>query len=272
MALKKADSERALGDDDASLWHFSVEDTGVGIPLEKQTAIFNPFTQADGSISRRFGGTGLGLTICARLVEAMGGRIRVESEPGRGSKFQFTVPLAAAAEAPVCEQPPTFARNGAPPLAGLGRPLHILLVEDNLVNQKVAMAMLKKRGHHVTTASNGQEGLNAVSRESFDVVLMDVQMPVMNGWEATAAIRARERESGAHLPIIAMTAHALKEDIEGCWAVGMDSYVAKPFQVETLLAELGRVQRKLAAKDSAPLKVAAPAPSQLILEFMPTPV
>jgi TMAO reductase system sensor TorS len=274
VALKKADSERTLSADAASLWHFSVEDTGVGISPEKKDAIFNPFTQADGSISRRFGGTGLGLTICARLVEAMGGRIWAESEPGRGSTFHFTVALGTALQAPSPDiSHLEAALNGGPPMLGFGRPLRILLVEDNLVNQKVAVAMLKKRGHNVTTASNGQEGLDAASREAFDVVLMDVQMPVMNGWEATAAIRARERESGTHLPIIAMTAHALREDIDKCGAVGMDGYVSKPFQVETLMEELGRVLKRLASKDSAlRKKVVLPTPSQLILEFTPTPI
>jgi TMAO reductase system sensor TorS len=278
VALKNADG----------LWHFSVEDTGVGIPLEKQDTIFNPFTQADGSISRRFGGTGLGLSICERLVEAMGGRIWLESEPGKGSTFHFTAALGTAPEAASpdssqldnlltilnCEQPQAgMVVNGSAPLVTSGRPLRILLVEDNLVNQKVAVAMLKKRGHHVTTASDGHEGLNAASREDFDVVLMDVQMPVMDGWEATAAIRAREQESGTHVPIIAMTAHALQEDIDRCRVMGMDGYVSKPFQMETLLEELRRVQKKLVAKDSAVRKNGViPTPAQLLLEFTHPPI
>jgi len=242
VAVQKLVPQPAPGKDGACHWHFSVQDTGIGIPIEKQGAIFNAFTQADGSISRRFGGTGLGLTISARLVEAMGGRIWVESQPGRGTTFHFTVALGTAAEA---DQPPAgAARNGGPPEERLSGPLRILLVEDNLVNQKVAVAMLQKRGHQVTTAVNGREGFDTASREAFDVVLMDVQMPVMNGWEATAAIRAHERESGTHLPIIAMTAHALREDIDSCRAAGMDGYIAKPFQVETLLRELGRVQQE----------------------------
>jgi two-component system, sensor histidine kinase and response regulator len=133
------------------------------------------------------------------------------------------------------------ALNGEPAREESGAPLRVLLVEDNPVNQKVALSMLRKRGHQVTTASNGQEGLNAASRASFDVVLMDVQMPVMDGWETSLAIRALERESGTHLPIIAMTAHALKEDIERCRAAGMDGYISKPFQIETLFEELNRV-------------------------------
>jgi PAS domain S-box-containing protein len=226
--------------DEVVLWQFSVDDTGIGIPQEKQDAIFRAFTQADGSISRRFGGTGLGLTISARLVEAMGGRIWVESEVGRGTTFHVSVPLGLAAEAPADE---TGVEPGASE-EGLDAPLRILLVEDNLVNQKVAVAMLTKRGHHVTTARNGLEGLNVVGRDSFDLALMDVQMPVMNGLEATKAIRAREHGSGSHLPIIAMTAHALREDIDRCRAAGMDGYISKPFQIETLIAELSRVQKQ----------------------------
>jgi CheY-like chemotaxis protein len=225
--------------DEVVLWQFSVDDTGIGIPQEKQDAIFRAFTQADGSISRRFGGTGLGLTISARLVEAMGGRIWLESEVGRGTTFHFSVPLGVAAEAPADE---TVVKPGTSE-DKLDVPLRILLVEDNLVNQKVAVAMLTKRGHHVITARNGLEGLNVVGRDSFDLVLMDVQMPVMNGLEATKAIRASEHGSGRHLPIIAMTAHALREDIDRCRAAGMDGYISKPFQIETLIAELSRVQK-----------------------------
>jgi len=133
--------------------------------------------------------------------------------------------------------------------------------------------MLKKRGHLVTTANDGYEGLNAASREDFDVVLMDVQMPVMNGWEASAAIRAREQESGTHVPIIAMTAHALQEDIDRCRVMGMDGYVSKPFQMETLLEELRRVQKKLVAKDSAVRKNGViPTPAQLLLQFTHPPI
>jgi PAS domain S-box-containing protein len=245
VAVEKVGFDLSAAEGSPLLWHFSVADTGIGIPMDKQGGIFDAFTQADGSISRRFGGTGLGLTISMRLVEAMGGRIWVESEPGKGTTFHFTVALASV---PAVPTPAALLPQARTDLGGeFGAALRILLVEDNLVNQKVAVAMLQKRGHQVTIANNGHEGLNAASREAFDVVLMDVQMPVMNGWEATAAIRVRERESGMHLPIIAMTAHALKKDIESCQAAGMDGYVSKPFQVETLLKELGRVQKKLTA-------------------------
>jgi len=132
----------------------------------------------------------------------------------------------------------------------VGRPLRVLLVEDNPVNQRVAVTLLTKRGHQVTIANNGLEALDAVSNDTFDAVLMDVQMPVMNGWQATAAIRDREQASGSHLPIIAMTAHAMKEDIDRCLAAGMDGYVSKPFRIEELLKELDRTQTmRIAPRD-----------------------
>jgi two-component system sensor histidine kinase/response regulator len=376
IAVEKADS---------SLWRFSVEDTGVGIPIEKQRTIFEPFMQADSSTSRRFGGTGLGLTISARLVEAMKGRIWLESEPGRGTVFHFTAELVPAApdslpgrhplsgvsvlvadpsdssrenlrdilmrlemrpavykdapsaldafeaanqtsspfsivvldrangcpskfelldqimlrnevsrivvtssrcdachpkqcrsagvdafvskpidefylehvllnlvdgiemERPTCDQMQAGTVLQPEPV---DRRLRVLLVEDNPVNQKVAVTLLTRRGHQVTIANNGLEGLDAVSKGAFDAVLMDVQMPVMNGWQATAAIRDLERASGSHLPIIAMTAHAMTEDIDRCLAAGMDGYVSKPFQIEELLRELDRVQTlRIAPRD-----------------------
>jgi PAS domain S-box-containing protein len=258
-----------------SLWRFSVEDTGIGIPPDKQAAIFEPFTQADSSTSREFGGTGLGLAISVRLVEAMGGRIWMESEPGQGSVFHFTAALGMAADPEV--SPPKRSLAGVSvlvvdPLAssrtnlGDGVSLRVLLVEDNLVNQKVAAAVLKKRGHQVTVATNGLEGLRAVISGTFDVVLMDIQMPVMNGWDATAAIRAREWLTGMHLPIIAMTAHAMKEDIDRCLAAGMDGYISKPFQIDVLVKELDRVlEMRTAAEDllrmAGAIEEAQPEPS-----------
>jgi CheY-like chemotaxis protein len=350
--------------------HFEVSDSGVGIAPEKQKLIFDAFSQADGSTARRFGGTGLGLTISSRLVELMGGTIWVESALGRGSCFHFTADLGEGKE--VVETPPhatsaqlsglrvlvvdhstttarvlgemlqrfgirpTLAESGiaalqclkqdqgafamiltdsnlpdmngfrlvgqlrqSPELAGkakvivllstgqqgesarcqelgadayLTKPvsqaelfeaisrvlgaspskpdspepirrltvsnatrLHVLLAEDNAVNQKIACRFLEKEGHHVTLASDGRQALAAIERENFDVVLMDVQMPEMDGFEATAAIRAQERDSGKHLPIIAMTAHAMAGDRERCLAAGMDNYIAKPISARELV-------------------------------------
>ena len=358
---------------------FDVSDTGIGIPREKLLAIFEAFTQVDGSITRKYGGTGLGLTISARLVEMMGGRIWVESEEGKGSTFHFTARFELAKQTAVApprieevdlkklhvlvvddnatnrrvlqeslmswQMNPDLVDGGdaaivalrearrsgkpydlvlldaympgmdgfalanhirrQPELAGptimmlssagqlgdaarcreLGisayltkpvrqldlleaiiavvrktetphaeqplvtrhtlresrRSLHILLAEDNEVNQKLALSLLKKRGHSVVVANNGREALAALARETFDLVLMDVQMPEMGGLEATAEIRKREEGTGKHVPIVAMTAHAMKGDRDKCIQSGMDAYVTKPIQTRDFFATIESV-------------------------------
>jgi PAS domain S-box-containing protein len=371
--------EDANGEPAGVLLHFEVQDTGIGIPRDRQEAIFAPFVQADGSTTRKYGGTGLGLAISGRLVELMGGRIGVESEPGRGSTFRFSARFGRAAGAPertpaatreslanlpvlivddnatnrrILEEmltnwhmKPTVVESGAAALAELQRaykagtpyalalldammpemdgytlasaireqvqfagtiimmlssaersaaqvggsaiaaalmkpikqselfdaimtsigvasrseaaatpeadtvpcahPLRVLLAEDNAVNQKLATRLLQKRGHEVTVANNGREALAALENESFDVLLMDVQMPHMDGFEATAAIRTREQLTGAHLPIVAMTAHAMKGDREKCLQMGMDAYVSKPLQARELLEVVEGVGLKI---------------------------
>ncbi len=214
-----------------TLLHCSVADTGIGIAREKQEAIFEPFVQGDGSASRRYGGTGLGLAIAADVVRLMGGNMWVESEIGRGSVFHFTARVGRECLRPASESAPT-------PLFGGGHALRVLLAEDNAVNRKVAVRLLEKRGHTVVAVEDGRQALQALDRERFDVVLMDVQMPEMDGFEAAAAIRARERAEGGHVPIVALTAHAMKGDRERCLDAGMDAYLAKPVSSEELFATL----------------------------------
>ena len=355
-------------DDDVHL-HFSVSDTGTGIPPEKQQVIFEAFRQADSSMSRRFGGTGLGLAISSHLVEMMDGRMWLESETGKGSTFHFSAVFSLQKDAPIKPEPgpvtlhglrvlvvddnktnclilqemlnnwrmnPTVVDNGQSALVEMnraakagepfhlalldgmmpgmdgfelaeqirqdpglsrttlmmlssagkyadsvrcrelgidyslmkpvkqselldsivevlsvatgdeadastapGKPvstrgLHILLAEDGVVNQKVAVSLLEQRGHKVMVANNGREALAALDSESFDVVLMDIQMPTMDGYEATTTIREKEKATGGHIPIIAMTAHAMKGDRERCLEAGMDGYIAKPIRAKDL--------------------------------------
>jgi len=206
--------------------HFRVRDTGIGIPREKHKLIFESFSQADASTTRRYGGTGLGLTISSRLVGLMGGAIWVESAVGEGSVFHFTVRLRRA-HAPAEDEvhlAEAAMKGGLPPTRGL----RILLAEDNAVNRLLAVRLLERHRHCVEVAANGREAVEAFARTHFDLVLMDVQMPEMDGLEATMAIRRRENGAARHVPIVAMTAHAMKGDAERCLAAGMDGYLAKP--------------------------------------------
>jgi PAS domain S-box-containing protein len=206
---------------------FAVRDTGIGIPPDKQEKIFGAFEQADSSTSRRYGGTGLGLAIASRLVHLLGGRIAVDSEVGRGSTFHFTARFLPA------RQPPT-APVPEPPVPAVCRPLHILLAEDNDINQKLTAILLQKQGHSVVVAGTGKEVLAALDREPFDLVLMDLQMPEMDGFQVTERIRARERGTGRHLRIVALTARAMQDDREQCVRAGMDGYLSKPLRAREL--------------------------------------
>jgi signal transduction histidine kinase len=206
---------------------FNVTDTGIGLSSEQQKLIFEPFRQADGSVTRRYGGTGLGLAICSNLAELMGGGISVESQPGEGSTFSFTI------DCPVCdEQDDTGTKGGKLVRDGAGPadagPLSILLAEDNRVNQLLMVRLLESRGHRVTVAGDGRVALDEAGRFGFDVILMDVQMPGMDGLEATRMLRER----GVRTPIIAMTAHAMQGDRDKCLRAGMNAYVSKPIQPE----------------------------------------
>ncbi|SFU98063.1 hybrid sensor histidine kinase/response regulator [Pseudoduganella namucuonensis] len=302
---------------------FSVSDTGIGIPLEKQKLVFEPFAQVDGSTTRQYGGTGLGLTICRRLVILMQGRIDVDSEPGAGSTFSFTVPLRhtgltvvaplpplepggggllAEEDEPAAPAAPTHGAGGRVPLAaagtpgadrgndgkegnggaapggpaprkhpaGAGRPGHpaearadslrILLAEDNPVNQRLALRLVEKLGHRATLVDSGLAAVDHAILASYDLVLMDLQMPGLDGLAATRHIRQWEREregdgsgAGRHLPIVAMTARAMAGDREQCLEAGMDDYLSKPIDLARLRRTLSRFAPPLAPERRAPV-------------------
>jgi signal transduction histidine kinase len=212
---------------------FIVQDTGIGIAPEHRARLFEPFTQADSSISRRYGGTGLGLAITRRLIALMGGEIDLESTPGEGSTFHFILPFDRPLEP--AEAAPAAPRES---LGVLRSRFHILLADDNAINRMVAERQLEALGYHCSAVDDGLAAVTAFSRERFDAVLMDCRMPVMDGYEATR--RLRSQAGGRDVPIIAVTASALKEDVDLCLAAGMSDYLAKPIQLSDLAAVLDR--------------------------------
>lgn len=219
---------------DGEMMHFSVIDTGIGIPADRQESIFEPFTQADASMSRRFGGTGLGTTISKQLVELMNGRIWVESTPGEGSIFHVSVPLAVGQEA-------LAIASGGADITSLP-PLNILAVDDVPQNTELLQVSLGRLGHTVVVAYDGLEAVSCYQRMLFDVVLMDVQMPVMDGLQATRAMREAERAQGrGRTPIVALSASVLPEDRAAAVDAGMDGFAVKPVELPQLLAEIARV-------------------------------
>jgi CheY-like chemotaxis protein/nitrogen-specific signal transduction histidine kinase len=232
---------------------FTVRDTGIGMSAETMKHLFSPFFQAESTTTRRYGGTGLGLSISRKLAEMMGGSIECESTPGQGSRFFVTLPLridtATRHEAPA-----------APGRPGLPEHCHVLVVEDNATNQQVARQMLARLGIRASVAGNGAEALEILRRLPYDLVLMDCQMPVMDGFAATRQIRGGAAgTANVGLPIIAMTANAFAEDREQCLAAGMDDYLAKPVSMDALAASLGRWLGGDGA--GAPAAVPAPGPA-----------
>ena len=237
---------------------FQVTDTGIGMTAEQMRRIFQPFGQADASTTRKFGGTGLGLTITQRVAKLLGGDIRVDSEPGIGSTFTLTigtgplegVQMLTSSEATRPRRDTPGSRDASSRLQG-----RILLVEDGVDNQKLISVVLKKAGADVTIANNGQEGVEQVLSawkrgEPFHVVLMDMQMPIMDGYEATEVLR----EAGYDAPIVALTAHAMKHDIDKCLQAGCDAYLSKPIDRTTFIAEIAaHIERARGATDATPV-------------------
>jgi len=225
----------APGDRDAIV-HFSISDTGIGIAAGKLSIVFEQFRQADGSTTRKHGGTGLGLSICVRLAGLMGGKMWAESVEGEGSTLHFTVAL----------QPGTGEPAAVPqvPEYSPARPLRVLLVEDNAVSQRLAHRLLEKQGHLVTIASNGTQGVDAFRGHLFDLILMDVQMPELDGLAATRAIRGLEKGAGRHTPILMLTANAMKGDRERCLEAGADGYLTKPLEAGELIRTVAEMTER----------------------------
>lgn len=259
--------EECRGDVDEVHLRFEVSDTGMGILPADQERIFAPFTQVDPSMTRQFGGTGLGLAIASNLVQLMGGQTGVESELGRGSTFHFTVRFQTVPG--TRDEPPAAdaaTRDDEPPAS---RQLRVLLAEDTIANQKLVLAILGERGHTVQIASNGREAMAMIQQQDFDLALMDVQMPVMDGFQTTAAIRALRDSVKARLPIVAMTAHAMHGDRQRCLAAGMDAYLTKPITgqelIETVERLAGRAKLPQAASPQAASPPDAPPPAAIAL-------
>jgi PAS domain S-box-containing protein len=284
------EAEMVRPTEDGVLIRFSVRDTGIGIPPEQQSRLFESFTQGDGSSTRKYGGTGLGLSISKQLVELMGGELGVESRPGEGSRFWFTASFGKAAVVapaapprrpipvpapPMPAAPPSPAvpklpipspkpagvppqkSTGVPPQESNGSPrkLWVLLAEDNEINQRIALRLLEKLGLGADAVDNGRAAVEALAQKNYDMVLMDCMMPEMDGFEATAVIRNRERGKG-HIPICALTANAMEGDREKCLAAGMDDYISKPVGLDKLREVVERlVHRKESSAEPVQMSI-----------------
>jgi signal transduction histidine kinase/CheY-like chemotaxis protein/HPt (histidine-containing phosphotransfer) domain-containing protein len=245
--------------DDPGTVRFAVTDTGIGIEPDAIERLFEPFHQADSSTTRRYGGTGLGLPISRQLVELMGGRIAATSTPGEGTTFRFEIPMGRAGDAPGRVR--RRDRRDTPPEEIPARGLAVLVVDDNQVNQTVAAELLRRDGYQVEIAEDGRQAVAAAARRRFDAVLMDCQMPVMDGFEATRQIRDAE-QGATRVPIIALTSSSMREDREEALAAGMDAFLAKPVTAEALTATVARWTRE-ATRRPAPADEQPDAPPVL---------
>ncbi len=240
--------------------YMAVEDTGVGIPEDKLDAIFEKFTQADASVTRKFGGTGLGLAITQQLVELMGGEIGVDSLIEQGSTFWFTIPLTIAGEDNVPVN--LYDEKSGSADIELSKDLRILAVDDHPINQTFAKKLLKKLGFsHVDLAEDGQQALDMIEANSYDIVLMDCQMPELDGYQATTILREREEKTGEHLPVVALTANAMVGDKEKCLKAGMDDYLSKPIKPDKLIAAM-KQWTEPQASDNEPISPIEPEKAQ----------
>ncbi|WP_437312453.1 ATP-binding protein [Sorangium sp. So ce385] len=236
--------------------HIKVRDTGVGIPADRMDRLFRAFSQADASVARSHGGTGLGLAITKRLAELMGGRVWAESAPGVGSTFHVAIAARRAPDPP----PPAARASGLDASLGREAPLAILVAEDNAVNQKVIGLLLERLGYRADIVANGLEALEALERRPYDVLLMDVQMPELDGLEATRRLRALRGGARGRPRVVALTANVMTDDRERCRAAGMDDFLAKPIQIDPLVAVLRRAAEAARAEGPAAIE-AAPAPA-----------
>ncbi|MES1178322.1 MAG: PAS domain-containing protein [Myxococcales bacterium] len=236
--------------------HFVVKDTGIGIPRDKQAVIFQAFTQQDTSTTRRYGGTGLGLTIATRLAALMAGGISVTSEVGQGSTFTLTARFPLDTKAPGASELEAHGANTM--LSRATTPLRVLVAEDNEFNAQLVRQLLRRRGHHVTVAANGVDALSLATSGNYEMMLLDLHMPGLDGFAVIEKIRARERATGEHLPVVALTARSRKEDRERCLASGMDEFLGKPVHAAALWAAVDRVTPLLVrAEPTGPMLIDA---------------
>jgi CheY-like chemotaxis protein len=243
VALSVRPKDHKGGLNDPVELQFQIEDTGIGIPKTKIKNIFKAFSQLVTTRNTNQRGTGLGLVIAGELVEMMGGKIAVKSKPGVGTTFYFTLrfllgPAGTTVHKIAADTP---VQSTGTKLSG--KPLHILLVEDEYINQTLAATVLEREGWQVEVAENGIQAIEILKDTVFDLILMDIQMPELNGYETTRAIRRQEISTGRHVPIIAMTAYAVRGDREECLAAGMDGYISKPVRSDILIHEIETVLR-----------------------------